>query len=74
MMLLIKEPAASPGRGHVGARLVCALPKCGTQMKVILKHLEMWPIEYPDPCPIEARASPQDFGLLQKLTDSRHLK
>ena len=25
----------------------------------ILKHLAMWPIEYPKPCPIDARASPK---------------
>ena len=60
--------------------------KCGAQMKIIafilkreeviriLKHLEMWPIEYSEPCPVEARALPKDFVLLQKLTDSRHLK
>ena len=56
-------------------------PKCGMQMKIIafilareeviriLKHLEMWPIEYPKPCPVEARASPFDFKLLRKLSD-----
>ena len=48
-------------------------PKCGAQMKIIafilereeviriLKHLAMWPIEYPGPAAIEARASPFDF-------------
>ena len=35
----------------------------------ILKHLEMWPIEYPKPCPVEARASPFDFKLLRKLSN-----
>jgi len=48
-------------------------PKCGAQMKIIafilereeviriLKHLAMWPIEYPGPAAIETRASPFDF-------------
>jgi len=35
----------------------------------ILKHLEMWPIEYSKPCLVEARASPFDFKLLRKLSD-----
>jgi len=35
----------------------------------ILKHLAMWPIEYPGPAAIEARASPFDFKLLRKLSD-----
>ncbi len=56
-------------------------PKCGSQMKIIafilereeviriLRHLQMWPIEYPKPCSVEARASPFDFKLLRKLSD-----
>jgi hypothetical protein len=56
-------------------------PKCGGQMKIIafilereeviriLKYLAMWPIEYPGPASIEARASPFDFKLLRKLSD-----
>jgi hypothetical protein len=51
-------------------------PKCGTQMKIIafilereeiiriLNHLRMWPIEYPKPTAIDARASPLDLKLL----------
>jgi len=35
----------------------------------ILKHLAMWPIEYPGPAAIETRASPFDFKLLRKLSD-----
>ena len=31
----------------------------------ILKHLEMWPIEYPKTCPVEARALPFNFKLLR---------
>jgi len=56
-------------------------PKCGSQMKIIafiqereeviriLKHLTLWPIEYPKPAAVEARASPFDFKLLRKLSD-----
>jgi len=56
-------------------------PKCGSQMKItafilereevirILRHLQMWPIEYPKPSPVEARASPFDFKILRKLSD-----
>jgi len=35
----------------------------------ILRHLKMWPIEYPKPAAVDARASPSDFKLLQKLFD-----
>ncbi|MBU4306307.1 MAG: transposase [Acidobacteria bacterium] len=35
----------------------------------ILRHLQLWPIEYPEPAAIEARASPFDFKLLRKLSD-----
>jgi len=61
-------------------------PKCGAQMKIIafilereeiiriLKHLAMWPIEYPKPYLFDARASPFDFKLLRKLSDSSHLQ
>jgi len=35
----------------------------------ILKRLEMWPVEYPKPCPVETRASPFDFKPLRKLLD-----
>jgi len=38
----------------------------------ILRHLEMWPIEYPKPVTIAARASPLDLKLLEKLAVSRH--
>ncbi len=56
-------------------------PKCGAQMKIIafilereeiiriLRHLKMWPIAYPKPAAVEARASPFDFKLLRKLSD-----
>jgi len=56
-------------------------PKCGAQMKIIafilkreeviriLRYLQMWPIEYPKPSLVEARASPFDFKLLRKLSD-----
>jgi hypothetical protein len=40
----------------------------------VLKHLEMWPIEYPKPCPVEARASPLDFKPLRKLSDYSNLQ
>ena len=48
-------------------------PKCGAQMKIIafilereeinriLKHLSMWPIDYPKPAAVDTRASPFDF-------------
>ena len=39
----------------------------------ILKHLAMWPIEYPKPATVEARASPFDFKLLRKLSDPAKL-
>jgi len=60
-------------------------PKCGEQMRMIafilereeviciLRHLKMWPIEYPKPCPIDARASPLSLELLQKQLESRHI-
>ena len=56
-------------------------PKCGAQMKIIafiqkreeiiriLRHLKMWPIEYPKPPAVEARASPFNINLLRKLSD-----
>jgi hypothetical protein len=40
----------------------------------ILNHLRMWPIEYPKPAAIDARASPLDLKLLEKLAVYRHLK
>lgn len=61
-------------------------PKCGAQMKIIafifereefvriLKHLAMWPIEYPEIKAAEARASPLDLKLLEKFSISSHLK
>jgi hypothetical protein len=61
-------------------------PKCGAQMKVIafilereeviriLKHLSVWPIAYPGPAAIEARASSFDFKLLRKISDSSNLQ
>ena len=57
-------------------------PQCGGRMRIIafiqereeiiriLKHLAMWPIAYPKPCPIDARASPFAFKLLRKLYES----
>lgn len=35
----------------------------------ILKHLDMWSIEYPKSATIEARASPFDMKLMGKLYD-----
>lgn len=35
----------------------------------ILRHLEMWPIAYPKPFAIDARASPFNINLLRKLSD-----
>jgi hypothetical protein len=35
----------------------------------ILRHLKMWPIEYPKPCAIDARASPFPIHLQRKLSD-----
>ena len=55
--------------------------KCGAQMRIIafilereeviriLRHLQMWPIEYSKLCPVAALASPFDFKLLRKLSD-----
>ncbi|MCJ7526485.1 MAG: hypothetical protein MUP71_14870 [Candidatus Aminicenantes bacterium] len=40
----------------------------------ILRHLQMWPIAYPGPAAIEARASPLDFKLLRKLSALSNLK
>jgi hypothetical protein len=40
----------------------------------ILRHLAIWPIEYPKPAAIDVRASPLDLKLLEKLAVSRHLK
>jgi hypothetical protein len=60
--------------------------KCGAQMKIIafilereeiikiLKHLAMWPIEYPESKAAEARASPIPLKLLEKFSFSSHLK
>jgi hypothetical protein len=73
-------------RERVGALLACALSKCGVQMKIIafileqeevihtLRHLALWPIEYPKSQPVDARASPFDFKLLRKLSESSNLK
>ncbi|HUU26474.1 MAG TPA: hypothetical protein VM123_01560 [archaeon] len=56
-------------------------PQCGGRMRIIafiqerdeiiriLKHLSMWPIDYPKPAAIDTRASPLDFKLLHKLSD-----
>jgi hypothetical protein len=33
-----------------------------------MKHLAMWPITYPEKITVDARASPLDFKLLQKLS------
>ena len=56
-------------------------PKCGGQMKIIafilereeiiriLRHLKMWPIAFPKPAAVEARASPLNINLLRKLSD-----
>ncbi|MCX6558290.1 MAG: hypothetical protein NTW95_12810 [Candidatus Aminicenantes bacterium] len=35
----------------------------------ILRHLKMWPIEYPKPAAVDARASPFPMNLLRKLSD-----
>jgi len=35
----------------------------------IQRHLQMWPIEYPKPPVVEARASPFNINLLRKLSD-----
>jgi len=56
-------------------------PNCGRQMKIIafirereeiiriLRHLKMWPIAFPKPAAVEARASPLNINLLRKLSD-----
>lgn len=56
-------------------------PQCGARMNIIafiqereeiiriLRHLQMWPIAYPNPPVVDARASPFNIDLLRKLSD-----
>jgi len=66
--------------------LLC--PNCGSQMKFIafiqshieikkiLKHIELWPVEYPENS-VNARASPNNYtlnlDLLSKQVNSKHI-
>jgi len=66
--------------------LLC--PNCGSQMKFIafiqshieikkiLKHIKLWPVEYPENS-VNARASPNNYSLnldlLSKQVNSRHI-